>query len=104
MPGEMTLFLVFRDHGPGWVAGKKTRDQPLWDAHAAFMDRLFDEKRVVLAGPYADGSRALVIAAARDEAEARALFLDDPWTKVGILSAEDVVPWTIFLDSRGSPE
>jgi hypothetical protein len=86
----MTLFLVFRDHGPGWVAGKKTRDQPLWDAHAAFMDRLFDEKRVVLAGPYADGSRALVIAAARDEA--------------GILSAEDVVPWTIFLDSRESPE
>jgi hypothetical protein len=98
-----TLFLVFRDHGPGWVARKPTREQPLWDAHAAFMDRLFDEGRIVLAGPYADGSRALVVVAARDEAEARAIFADDPWTPAGILTAEEVVPWTIFLDSRGGP-
>ena len=38
-----TLFLVFRGPGPAWVAGTPTREQPLWDEHAAFMDRLFEE-------------------------------------------------------------
>ena len=41
-----TLFLVFRGPGPSWVPGRPTREQPLWDEHAAFMDRLFEQGRV----------------------------------------------------------
>ncbi len=67
-----TLFLVFRDPGPAWVAGVPTRLQPLWDEHAAFVDRLFENGRVCMAGPYADYSRALVIVNARDATEASA--------------------------------
>jgi uncharacterized protein YciI len=95
-----TLFLVFRDPGPSWVPGVPTRRQPLWDEHAAFMDALFEQGRVVLGGPYADYSRALVIVEARDVEEASALFRDDPWEEAGILVAGDVVEWTVFLDSR----
>jgi uncharacterized protein len=95
-----TLFLVFRDPGPSWVPGVPTRRQPLWDEHAVFMDALFEQGRVVLGGPYADYSRALVIVQARDVEEASALFRDDPWEKAGILVPSEVVEWTVFLDSR----
>jgi hypothetical protein len=36
----------------------------------------------------------------RDAAEAEELFHEDPWVKAGILVSEDVVRWTVFLDSR----
>lgn len=95
-----TLFLVFRDPGPAWVEGRPTRQQPLWDEHAAFVDRLFEQGRVAMAGPYADYSRALVIVNARDALEASALFDGDPWTTARILVEREVIEWTVFLDSR----
>jgi uncharacterized protein YciI len=97
-----TLFLVFRDPGSAWVAGRPTRQQPLWDEHAVFVDELFAQGRVVMAGPYADYSRALVIVTARDAREASALFDADPWTTAGILVEGEVVEWTVFLDSHNA--
>ena len=63
------------------------------------MDRLFDDGRIVLGGPYADYSRNLVIVNARDTEEARDLFREDPWYG-GVLGPAEVIEWTIFLDSR----
>jgi uncharacterized protein YciI len=97
-----TLFPVFRGPGPSWVPGKPTRQQPLWDEHAVFMDRLFEQDRIVLGGPYADYSRNLVIVEACDAEEVSNLFREDPWTQAGILGAAEVIEWTIFLDSRRS--
>jgi uncharacterized protein len=77
-----------------------SRQQPMWDEHAAFMDGLFARGRIVMAGPYADYSRVLIIVEARDAGEASALLRDDPWGKAGILVPGDVVQWTVFLDSR----
>ena len=56
--------------------------------------------RVVLGGPYADFSRALVIVEARDIQEVSSLFSHDPWEKEGILTPGEIIEWTIFLDSR----
>jgi len=95
-----TLFLVFREPGPAWVPGKPTRQQPVWDEHAAFMDRLFEEGRVVLAGPYADYSRNLIVFEAPDRSEVEKTLRQDPWTRAGILGDAEVIEWTIFLDSR----
>lgn len=94
-----TLFLVFRQPGPAWVPGVPTRQQPLWDEHARFMDALFDAGRIVLAGPYGGGGRALIIVEARDAGEASDLFRGDPWETAGILVPSEVVEWTVFLDS-----
>ena len=82
------------------MPGVPTRQQPLWDEHAAFMDDLFARGHVVLAGPYADFSRALVIVDAVDAAAVEALFRDDPWVRAGILVPGPVIEWLIFLDSR----
>ena len=95
-----TLFLVFRDPGPSWVPKVPTRQQPLWNEHAIFMDGLFEQGRIVLAGPYADTSRVLIILEARDAEEALALLSGDPWQKAGILVPAEVIEWTVFLDSR----
>ncbi len=52
-----TLFLVFRIPGPSWIPGLGSLQQPQWDEHAVFMNRLFEEGRIVLGGPYADYNR-----------------------------------------------
>ena len=98
-----TLFLVFRNPGPAWVPGLSSREQPLWDEHALFMDRLFDEGRIVLGGPFADYSRVLLVVQARDRNEASELFRDDPWTSRSILVESEIIEWSIFLDSRMNP-
>jgi len=94
-----TLFLVFRNPGPSWVPGRSSREQPLWEEHAVFIDRLFEEGRIVLAGPYADSSRALLVVKARDGQEASNLFREDPWAESGILVPSEVIEWSVFLDS-----
>ena len=94
------LFLAFREPGPSWVPGVPTRQQPLWDDHAAFMDGLFARGHVVLAGPYADFSRALVIVDAGDAEEASVLLRGDPWEKAGILVSGQIIEWVVYLDSR----
>jgi uncharacterized protein YciI len=98
-----TLFLVFRNPGPSWMPGLQSREQPLWDEHAAFMDAMFEQGWITLAGPYADSSRVLIVVEAADQDEATALFRDDPWTTSGILVDSEVIEWTIFLDSRRNP-
>lgn len=95
-----TLFLVFRDPGPSWVPGLPSRQQPLWDQHATFMDRLFEEGRIILGGPFADSSRVLLVVEARDAKEASELFRDDPWVGHGILIHSEIIEWSVFLDSR----
>src|SRR5437867_930515 len=98
----MTTFAVFSTSGAGWVAGVDTREQPLWDEHATFMDRLFDDGHVVLGGPYADDSGALVIVDMDTDsaAQVRAVFDADPWVTGNIRFVADVKRWQIFLDGR----
>jgi uncharacterized protein YciI len=95
-----TFFLVFRNPGPSWVSGFPSRQQPLWDDHAVFMDRLFEQGRIILGGPYADYSRVLLIVQASGKAEASELFRDDPWVPRGILVESEIIEWSVFLDSR----
>jgi uncharacterized protein YciI len=67
------------------------------------MDTLFEQGRIVLAGPYADNSRVLLIVQACDATEASDLFRDDPWAGPGILVESEVIEWSVFLDSRRAP-
>jgi len=67
------------------------------------MDRLFEEGRIILGGPYADNSRVLLVVQARDREEASELFRDDPWTSHGILVDSEIIEWSVFLDSRQNP-
>jgi uncharacterized protein YciI len=93
-------FAIFREPGAAWLAGKTVREQPLWNEHAAYMDHLFKQGVIVLGGPYADHSGALLIVEIDSEDAAAHLFDHDPWTIHDILRKGMVKPWLIFLDAR----
>jgi uncharacterized protein YciI len=95
----MGLFVVFRNAGPNWVKDLPARQQPHWKEHAAFIDALFDVGQILLAGPFDDGSGALLIIKADNEGVARTVFDNDPWTGQGILHTADVKAFQIFLNA-----
>ena len=93
------LFVVDRPVGSEWIAGRGPREQRLWDEHAEFMDALFDAGAIVLAGPFVDGSGAVLVMEANDDREVRRLLARDPWVvDADILRVGDVREWEIFLD------
>ena len=93
-------FLVMRSPGRRWVAGLGPRSQPLWDEHASFMDDLFERGIVVLAGPFADHSGAVLVCEAADAADVHAALLPDPWVANDIQDVGEIREWTLFLDAR----
>ena len=99
----MPTFIVERSPGSAWAHGVDTRDQPLWDEHATFMDTMFERGFVVLAGPIMGGAgEAVLVLEAESEASIRQLFADDPWCRdADILGVGRIREWRVFLDARG---
>ena len=93
-------FAISFSPGPAWIAGKGSREQPYWDEHATFMDKLFEDGTVILGGPYADYTGVLVIIEALHEEEVHELFGQDPFVIQEILRISGVHEWLIFLDAR----
>jgi uncharacterized protein YciI len=97
-------FLAISSVGPNRDSSKGTREQPFWDEHAAFIDKLVDEGFIVMGGPLVDEREmphgALLIINAEDENEVREKLKNDPWFKHGILKLESVERWQIFVDAR----
>jgi uncharacterized protein len=96
----MTTFLVIRKRGVRWVSDLGVRSQPLWDEHAAFMDRLFDQGIVVFGGPLADEHAAVLVCEADSADTLHNTLAEDPWVAEGILEQGEVREWRIFLDAR----
>jgi uncharacterized protein YciI len=77
------------------------REQDGWDEHAAFMDGLVDEGKIVLGGPLEDERYTMHIIKASSEQAVRDLFATDPWWVNGMLTPTSIERWTILLDGRG---
>jgi uncharacterized protein YciI len=100
-PDPLGVFIVERPTGDKWIPGRGPREQPLWDEHAEFIDALFDEGAIVLGGPLADGSGAVLVIEATDEHEVRRLLAGDPWiVDADVLRVGDVREWHLFIDAR----
>ncbi|HEX2912045.1 MAG TPA: YciI family protein [Chloroflexia bacterium] len=95
----MQTFVVFRKAGSAWVPNLAARQQPYWDEHAEFMDRLFETGQILLGGPFDDGSGALLIIRVENEQAAQTIFEDDPWTVKDIQDKGEVKAWQIFLNA-----
>jgi uncharacterized protein len=80
-----------------WERKLGLEEQPLWDEHAAFMDELVSEGRIVVGGPLDGGPKVLLVFAAESEDEIEAVLAEDPWTQSGQLVTESIVPWEIRL-------
>ena len=95
---------AFRRPGSRWNPDKPVREQAYWDEHARFMDELFEAGKVILAGPFADGSGSMLILAVESVDAARAIFQEDPWTLHDVMFTGEVKEWTIYLDSRNKAQ
>jgi uncharacterized protein YciI len=94
--------IVLYGHGPAWIEGRPTREQPLWDDHAAFIDQVQADDQIVLAGPFADWSGALQVMRG-DPDSVRALCANDPWVVAGVFSEPDVRPFLIWVNEPAAP-
>ena len=95
-----STFVITSAAGPNRDPSKSTRQQPLWDEHAAFMDQLVAEGFVFMGGPLVDEDGAMLIVNADDENDVREKLKNDPWMKHGVLKLESVKRWEIFIDVR----
>ena len=93
-------FVVISSAGPNRDFSKGTREQPFWDEHTEFIDRLVADGSIWMGGPLVDEGGSILIFNADDENEVRAKLKDDPWSKHGILKLESVKRWQIFVDQR----
>lgn len=97
-------FVVISGVGPNRHASRPTREQPFWDEHAAFIDRLVDRGFIFMGGPLMDESGlpcgALLIVNADDENEVSENLKNDPWFQRGILTLKSINRWEIFIDFR----
>jgi uncharacterized protein YciI len=94
------VFLAISSAGPNRDFSKGTREQPLWDEHAAFIDKLVDDGSILMGGPLVDEGGSLLILNAEDENEVREKLKNDPWAEHGILKLQSVKRWEIFIDKR----
>ena len=94
------IFVTISSAGPNRDLSKPTREQPLWDEHAAFIDQLVDNGFIFMGGPLVDEAGAMLMIKADDENEVREKLVNDPWMKHGILKLESVKRWEIYIDVR----
>jgi uncharacterized protein len=83
--------------GPTWDGGS-IREQPAWDDHAEWVDRLVDDGVFVMGGPFSDNSGSMVLFEGLSAVDVRRLLPTDPFMENGVFVLEDVREWTVFVD------
>ena len=96
---KKTFILLF-DPGPHWDESKEMGKQEHWDEHVKFVNKLFGQGKVFMAGQIVHYDRIVIIYDAKNESEIRITFKDDPFLKNGILLLESIMEWNIRLDQR----
>jgi uncharacterized protein YciI len=89
--------------GPAWADGSPPEAQPGWDEHAMFVDALVEQGTFVMGGPLTNYSGSLVILEGVTGDAARALMDKDPFVRNGVFIVEDVLEWTVYVDSLTQP-
>jgi uncharacterized protein YciI len=74
--------------------------QSLRPVHRQYLAGLKERGRLAAAGPFADGSGALIVYEAADAAEAEGLLRDDPFHRHGVFVRYTLRPWTPALANR----
>ncbi len=93
-------YIVISRAGAHRDLSKDSRQQPFWDEHAAYIDRLVAEGFIVMGGPLVDEGGAMLILQGTDEDGVREKLRTDPWYEHDILRLESIARWQIFIDER----
>jgi uncharacterized protein len=66
-------------------------------AHGQYVRRLLDDGKLLEAGPWRDGTGALLIFSVEDRVELDAVIAADPYTTGGVVVRSDVHEWNATL-------
>ncbi|MGH7931955.1 MAG: YciI family protein [Candidatus Binataceae bacterium] len=83
------LFVIIGHDGPNGAA-LRPRVRP---AHLENLKPLVDRGKIILGGPFTDGSGSLIVMDAESEAEALAFAQNDPYTTQGVFERVEVKPF-----------
>jgi len=78
-------------------ANEPERLAQLRPAHRAYLQDLLQQGRLVVAGPFADGSGALFVYEAANESEASKLADNDPFAKASLFRGVVMKPWKLVF-------
>ena len=101
--GMGEVFLVLLKKGPAWTAEVTEKTKAIQAAHMANIKKMWEEKKLVIAGPDGDDHdmRGVFVFAAKDKAEAQAFAASDPAVEAGRLVPE-IHSW--WVEKRALPE
>ena len=105
-----TYYLALLYRGPKWTPEETAKTRAIQDAHMANIQRLAQEGKLLLAGPFTDGGdlRGIFVFKVASIEEAQELAAADPAVKAGRLRL-DIHPWysakniTVSARSRSTP-
>lgn len=70
-------------------------------SHRAHLGEPWEQGKLVMAGPWADDSGALLVYEVADEAELRELIAADPYTEAAVVTEVGVREWRPILPPPG---
>jgi uncharacterized protein YciI len=97
-------FLLTFENGPKYQPDKSFYDQPDWENHARFTDKLYLQGKVLMCGPLTTVSKVIVVATGKSESAIRTLFKDDPFVKNGVMILTHVDEWDLQLNPEQPDE
>jgi uncharacterized protein YciI len=83
------LFVIIGHDGPIGVALRPT----VRPAHLENLKPLVDSGKVVVGGPFTDGSGSLIVADFESEAAAKAFVQSDPYVTQGVFERVEIKPF-----------
>ena len=83
------LFVIIGHDGPNGASLRPT----VRPAHLENLRPLIDRGKLIIGGPFTDGSGSLMIVDMESEAEAREFAQNDPYTKQGVFERVEVRPF-----------
>jgi uncharacterized protein YciI len=83
------LFVIIGHDGPNGA----TLRPSIRPAHLENLRPLVERGKIIVGGPFTDGSGSLIVADFEDEATAREFAANDPYTKRGVFERFEVKPF-----------
>ena len=94
----MARWVIRVQRGGPWDWSRGMREQDGWDEHATYMDGIFDEGWLLLAGPLEGDRHTMWVVEAESEEEIQRRMQEDPWSKNGMLTPLTIERWDIVMD------
>jgi uncharacterized protein YciI len=93
-----TVFLILFRPGPKRINDCTIFGQPL-QPHAKYIQQLYDQGKLILAGPFLDNSGGMAVVSVSSEEDLREILASEPATREGIFVAE-THPWYLLFDAK----